>query len=193
MRCPWAPGTNDAAPSACMKPHISLITLATGDVERAVTFDRDGLGPQTQGIVGSEFEHGAVAFFWDVPITSPAASSTSEAAVQAAAPNQTSLCELDLRGVIVTARGIEHDFVSRFFAPKCGIPEDPVTGSAHCELAPYWAEHLGRTRLNARQVSRRGGEVRCEVKGDRVLLSDRAVTFMDALIDIGGDAPGDGK
>ena len=83
-------------------------------------------------------------------------------------------------GVIVTAPGQGGEFVSRFFAPKYGIPEDPVTGSAHCKLAPYWAERLGTTKLKAKQLSKRGGEVLCELHGHRVMLSGRAVTFMEA-------------
>ena len=75
------------------------------------------------------------------------------------------------------------DFVSRFFAPKSGIPEDPVTGSAHCELAPYWASKLGKTNLTAKQVSKRGGNLVCELTRDRVLLSGSAVTIMEAKID----------
>lgn len=97
-------------------------------------------------------------------------------------PNQMLLNELDLRGMIVTAVGEQFDFVSRFFAPKYGIPEDPVTGSAHCALAPYWAQRLNKTVLNARQISKRGGNVDCEVKGDRVFLSGNAITFMAAEI-----------
>lgn len=84
----------------------------------------------------------------------------SESEVRAITPDQQRLRELDLRGVTITAPGTDKDFVSRFFAPKFGIPEDPVTGSAHCELAPYWAVRLGRQCLEARQVSRRGGNVR---------------------------------
>jgi PhzF family phenazine biosynthesis protein len=82
--------------------------------------------------------------------------------------------------VIVTAPGDEPgvDFVSRFFAPAQGIPEDPVTGSAHCTLAPFWAERLGREQLLARQISRRGGEIRCTVRGDRVDLTGHAVLVM---------------
>jgi len=80
----------------------------------------------------------------------------------------------------VTAPGQEVDFVSRFFAPKYGILEDSVTGSAHCALAPYWGVRLGTTMLKAKQLSKRGGEVRCEVHGHRVMLSGRAVTFMEA-------------
>lgn len=106
----------------------------------------------------------------------------SEATVRAIAPDQALLGQLDLRGVIVTAPGTDVDFVSRFFAPKFGIPEDPVTGSAHCQLAPYWANKLGKNCLSAKQVSRRGGDLACEVKAGRVTLSGYAVTFMEAEI-----------
>jgi len=106
----------------------------------------------------------------------------SEAAILGLDPDMSKLRKLDSRGVCVTAKGREVDFVSRFFAPQFGIPEDPVTGSAHCELAPYWAQRLGRNRLRARQLSSRGGEVFCEVNGDRVKLSGRAVTFMEGEI-----------
>lgn len=109
----------------------------------------------------------------------------SEAAVRALTPDLARLSELALRGVCVTAPGSGADFVSRFFGPKVGIPEDPVTGSAHCELAPYWSARLGKTLLKALQVSRRGGEVLCEVKGDRVVLSGSAVTFMAGQIEVG--------
>ncbi len=103
-----------------------------------------------------------------------------EAAVRAIEPNPVALEQLDLRGVIVTAPGNEFDFVSRFFAPKYGIPEDPVTGSAHCALTPYWAERLGRDHLTAAQVSARGGTIRCELRGERVTLAGSAVTVMEA-------------
>ena len=106
----------------------------------------------------------------------------SEATVRAITPNQALLGQLDLRGVIITAPGTDVDFVSRCFAPKFGVPEDPVTGSAHCELAPYWANKLGKNILTAKQVSRRGGNITCEVKADRVILSGCAVTFMEAEI-----------
>ena len=109
----------------------------------------------------------------------------SEAVIRAITPDHAQLCTIDLRGVIVTAPGQEGDFVSRFFAPKYGIPEDPVTGSAHCALAPYWAARLGTTTLKAKQLSKRGGEVLCEVHGNRVMLSGRAVTFMEAECAIG--------
>jgi len=99
-------------------------------------------------------------------------------------PDFGKIAALGQRGAIVTAPGESHDFVSRFFAPNVGVPEDPVTGSAHCVLAPYWAARLGKTRLHARQVSKRGGEVLCELRGDRVMLTGRAVTFMTAEIEI---------
>ena len=109
----------------------------------------------------------------------------NEDAVLALAPDFDILNELVLRGVCVTAPGKRVDFVSRFFAPKLGIPEDPVTGSAHCELAPYWSSRLDKDELTARQVSKRGGDVRCRLMGDRVLLSGQAMTFMVGEIDIG--------
>ncbi|UCD67036.1 MAG: PhzF family phenazine biosynthesis protein [Betaproteobacteria bacterium] len=102
----------------------------------------------------------------------------SEAVVQSLSPDFASLCDLDLRGVIATAPGDSHEFVSRFFGPKFGIDEDPVTGSAHCELTPYWSKRLGKRVLRARQISRRGGDLLCEMANDRVFLKGRAVTFM---------------
>ncbi|MGA8863127.1 MAG: PhzF family phenazine biosynthesis protein [Gallionella sp.] len=108
----------------------------------------------------------------------------SEDEIRAINPDFTQLAALDLRGVIVTSRGREADFVSRFFAPKFGIPEDPVTGSAHCTLTPYWSAKLGKRVLNARQVSKRGGDIQCELKGDRVAIAGHAVTFMKAEISV---------
>jgi PhzF family phenazine biosynthesis protein len=108
----------------------------------------------------------------------------SEAQVRAVVPQFAVLSTLDLRGVGITARGSDVDFVSRFFAPRVGVPEDPVTGSLHCALAPYWSTRLARTRLAARQVSRRGGTLRCELAGDRVILYGRAVKFMEARIEL---------
>lgn len=96
-------------------------------------------------------------------------------------PDFRKIAELEGFGVIVTAPGSAHDFVSRFFAPKAGVPEDPVTGSAHCTLAPYWAARYKKTTLAAHQVSRRGGELRCEVTKDRVKISGHAVTFFQGV------------
>lgn len=107
---------------------------------------------------------------------------SSEEAVRHLQPDFAALAQLDGRGVIATAPGRDCDFVSRFFAPKVGIPEDPVTGSAHCTLAPYWAQRLGRLRLDARQLSRRGGVLWCEPSGDRVLIGGRAITYLSGKI-----------
>jgi len=99
-------------------------------------------------------------------------------------PDMALLKKLDLRGVIVTARGKNVDFVSRFFAPKFGVNEDPVTGSAHCALIPYWANTLNKKKLHAYQVSQRGGELFCKDNGNRVIISGRAVQFMEGSITI---------
>ncbi len=90
-------------------------------------------------------------------------------------PNFLLLEKLHPAGVAVTAPGEQSDFVSRYFAPSYGIPEDPVTGSTHCSLAPYWTQRLGKTSLHALQISERGGELWCEVQGDRVILKGNAV------------------
>ncbi len=86
--------------------------------------------------------------------------------------------------MIATAPGSDCDFVSRFFAPAYGIPEDPVTGSAHCALVPYWAKRLGKTDLLARQVSARGGTLVCRAQGDRVRLAGRAALYMEGTISV---------
>ena len=99
-------------------------------------------------------------------------------------PDFEMLKKLDLRGVAATARGRNVDFVSRFFAPKYGIDEDPVTGSAHCSLTPYWAGKLHRMDLRAYQVSKRGGELFCRDCGNRVTISVRAVAYMEGSITI---------
>lgn len=106
----------------------------------------------------------------------------SEAEVRALRPDFARLRELDLRGVIATAPGDSVDFVSRFFAPNYGIDEDPVTGSAHCTLAPYWRDRLGKAELHARQISPRGGEIRCRLAGDRVLIAGRAVFVIEGIL-----------
>jgi len=106
----------------------------------------------------------------------------TEAEVRAMKPNMEKLAAVDCFAVIVTAPGTDCDFVSRFFAPARGIPEDPVTGSAHCTLIPYWAARLGKTKLFARQVSARGGELWCEHRGDRVTIAGRAVKYLEGTI-----------
>jgi predicted PhzF superfamily epimerase YddE/YHI9 len=100
-------------------------------------------------------------------------------------PNFSKLAEIPTHAVIVTAKGESSEFVSRFFAPEAGIDEDPVTGSAHCNLIPYWAEKLGKTELFARQVSARGGELYCELAGGRVKIGGHAMLYMKGEIYVG--------
>jgi PhzF family phenazine biosynthesis protein len=108
----------------------------------------------------------------------------SEADVRALQPNMERLASIDVRGVIVTARSsTEYDFVSRCFYPRVGVPEDPVTGSAHTALAPYWAQKLGKQKMLAYQASARGGELRLELEGDRVRISGQAVTVWRGTLD----------
>jgi len=93
-------------------------------------------------------------------------------------PNFSNLAKTDARAVIVTAPGKEVDFVSRFFAPATGVDEDPVTGSAHTFLVPFWAQKLGKTEFRARQLSKRGGELRCTLQGNRVLIAGKTKTYL---------------
>jgi PhzF family phenazine biosynthesis protein len=110
--------------------------------------------------------------------------------VASLAPDMAGLTTVECFGVIATAPGKgappgpDCDFVSRFFAPRQGIPEDPVTGGAHCTLIPYWAKRLGKPKLFARQISARGGEITCEDKGARVLMSGNAVLYLEGTITV---------
>ncbi len=105
--------------------------------------------------------------------------------VRALAPDMAALARMDRPGVIVTAQGDgNYDFVSRYFAPAKGIPEDPVTGAAHCMLAPYWAKRLGKTAFHAFQASRRGGEIICRLAGDRVELEGTCVFYLEGEVEI---------
>ena len=108
----------------------------------------------------------------------------SAAEVAALRPNMEALSALDAFAVMVTAPGEDCDFVSRFFAPRQGIAEDPVTGSAHCTLIPYWAQRLGKTSLFARQISARGGELWCEDREDRVRISGNGALYLTGFIEI---------
>lgn len=104
--------------------------------------------------------------------------------VESITPNFHLLDQLDCRGVIVSSPGDEVDFVSRFFAPQCGIPEDPVTGSAHTTMIPYWSKTLGKSKMTAKQLSNRGGNLICEDLGERVKISGNAVTYLTGEIEI---------
>ena len=106
-------------------------------------------------------------------------------AVRALAPDMAAIARMDRPGVIVTARGDgQHDFVSRYFAPAKGVPEDPVTGGAHCMLAPFWATRLGKTAFRAYQASKRGGEIVCRLRGDRVELEGACVFYLEGEVEI---------
>lgn len=109
---------------------------------------------------------------------------SDEQTVAALSPDLRLVSELPARGLCVTAPGSTCDFVSRFFAPQSGIPEDPVTGSAHTALAPYWAEKLGRSTLDARQLSPRGGALRCVVRRNRVLITGTAVLYLTGTVSL---------
>jgi PhzF family phenazine biosynthesis protein len=109
----------------------------------------------------------------------------TEDEVRGLRPDLTRVAQLEGMGLIVSAPGKQADFVSRFFAPKVGVPEDPVTGSAHCTLIPYWARRLGKNSLQARQISPRGGELICELRGDRVLIGGEAVEYLRGEIEVG--------
>jgi PhzF family phenazine biosynthesis protein len=106
----------------------------------------------------------------------------TETELRSIQPDMNVLHKADRFGVIATAPGTDVDFVSRFFAPAQGVPEDPVTGSAHCTLIPYWSRRLGKTKLHAYQASPRGGEIWCEDRGERVTISGKAVQFLEGTI-----------
>ena len=128
-----------------------------------------------------------VQAFEDIPIACSQAADyivvfEDEQTILSADPDLGQLAKLGLRGVAITAPGKQYDFVTRFFAPKYGINEDPVTGSAFTQLIPYWAERLGKTGMLAKQVSKRGGEVRCGMSGDRVTIAGKAASYMKGTI-----------
>lgn len=107
-----------------------------------------------------------------------------ETDIKSVRPNLGQLTRLDLRGVIITAKSSRYDFIARFFAPKYGIPEDPVTGSAYTQLAPYWASKIGSKRFRVKQVSSRGGELTCEMVDNRVHISGKAIKYLEGKINI---------
>jgi len=111
----------------------------------------------------------------------------NQQAIESLEPNFHLLKKVDARGVIVSATGNEVDFVSRFFAPQVGINEDPVTGSAHTTLTPYWSGELGKNKLSALQLSKRGGKLECEMAGDRVMISGQAKTYLIGEIVVPND------
>jgi PhzF family phenazine biosynthesis protein len=183
----------DGVPAAAIRFHtLAGVLPATVTDDGVVTLDF----PAARCVVRSPIEGLAAALgvspaelFGTGELRDVVAVFDSEDAVRALAPRFDALGEVmrreDIRGVTATAAsapGSDHDFVSRFFSPADGIPEDPVTGSAHCALAPFWSARLGGSRLVGRQLSARGGVVRTELAGDRVLLSGRAVTVLEGAV-----------
>ena len=108
----------------------------------------------------------------------------NEEEIQSISPNMSKLMQLSYPSIVITAIGNEVDFVSRNFAPKLGIPEDPVTGSSHCELIPYWSKILNKNEMIAHQLSERGGEIYCGYNNERVSLGGEAITFLRGEIEI---------
>jgi len=108
----------------------------------------------------------------------------NEDAIRNIQPDFTLMKELDAFGVIATAKGQSADVVSRCFYPRLGIEEDPVTGSAHCNIVPYWSDKLGKTKLFCKQLSKRGGDLYCELNGDRVLMSGKCLLYLQGEIDL---------
>ena len=108
----------------------------------------------------------------------------TEAEVAALKPTFDAVALLPVQGVVATAPGETCDFVSRYFAPAAGIPEDPVTGSTHCMLIPYWAKRLQKQKLTARQISKRGGELFCEDRGERVGIGGESVTYVEGKLSV---------
>ncbi|QDV40820.1 Trans-2,3-dihydro-3-hydroxyanthranilate isomerase [Stieleria neptunia] len=165
----------------CEGPSITMdfpVTPPSGAVDPATIADlQDALGVAVNHVAKSNEDVFAVV--------------ESEQTLRSVCPDFGRLAKIETRGVIITAASSTAgvDFVSRFFAPRFGINEDPVTGSAHCCLAPYWSQRLGRSSLTGYQASRRGGLVHTQVIGDRVQLSGQAVTMMEArfLIDASDD------
>ena len=107
-----------------------------------------------------------------------------EAAVADLNPNFAAIADLPLPGLVVTAPGKTCDFVSRYFAPSKGVPEDPVTGTSHCTLTPFWAKRMGKTSLLARQLSRRGGQMKCTIQGDRVHLAGQCRIYLEGSLEL---------
>ena len=179
----WETGRAAAGAAIAFATHSGTLTAARdGDWIRmdfpATAPEAADAPPALADALGVDVRwSGRTRFDWFAELASPAD-------VAAVRPDMAGLAALDGRGVIVSAAGGGDgaDVTSRYFAPALGIPEDPVTGSAHCALAPFWSERLGRGELVCRQASARGGVVRTELRGDRVLLGGRAVTVLEGRL-----------
>lgn len=177
--------------SRVLKPGLSMVRFDTRSGELTVACEGDRLtldfpARPPQPVVP---QCGVAAALGGDPVEILAARDyfavyRTAAEVAALKPSMPALMECDRFGFIATAPGEDCDFVSRFFAPAAGVPEDPVTGSAHCTLIPYWAERLGKTSLFARQISARGGELWCELAGERVRMGGQAVLYLTGEITV---------
>ncbi|MCQ8783980.1 PhzF family phenazine biosynthesis protein [Mangrovibrevibacter kandeliae] len=156
----------DGARLAMRLPRRRTMPVDQADVAAGVL----GLRPRETFVVPVQDDETLLAVF------------ASEAEVRDLTPDLAAMRRIDARGVLVTAPGTQADFVSRYFAPKYGIDEDPVTGSAHCALVPFWAERLNKTDFIARQLSKRGGELHCRLEEDRVVVAGRAVLYLSGEI-----------
>lgn len=175
-----------------LEPHVQEITFNTQKSEILRTYVKDGMYtldfpsrmPLETEIPGKLLESLGITTTIEVLksrdyfVVLP-----TEEAVKNMEPDFSLMKEINA-GVIITAKGHSADIVSRFFYPAAGIDEDPVTGSAHCSLIPYWSEKLGTSKIFAKQLSKRGGDLWCEFKGDRVLMSGNCVLFMTGEISI---------
>jgi len=150
---------------------MNFPSIATGQAEHPLARLVSAMGVMPEECLGIREQHGAPYYLLVFE---------SEAQIAALKPGYASM----RANVIATAPGERVDFVSRFFAPMSGIDEDPVTGSAHCTLAPYWAKRLGKSALTARQISARGGAVGCRLEGDRVILVGTCAFYMAGQIEV---------
>ena len=175
----WEEGHLNRSESACFHTRSGVLTATRRDDLIWLDFPATPVTPAAtppglEQALGARVEQvGRTVFDYFVQLD-------TDTAVRSLSPDLVSLARLPVRGVIVTAAAEDgrHDFVSRFFAPQSGVPEDPVTGSAHCGLGPYWALRLGKPELAGYQASARGGTVLVRVDGERVHLGGRAVTVL---------------
>jgi len=173
-------GADSKTLSFATKSGVLAVTRGAGDL-LVMDFPLNPPRPAPHHELLPQALGGPAQQFWTAPNGMSLAVLNTAEAVRTLTPHMGAVARLGKKGLIVTAAGDETDavdFVSRYFAPYAGIDEDPVTGSAHTVLAPYWAKVLKKDELRARQVSKRGGDVYCEIQGDRVLLSGHAVLYM---------------
>ena len=182
----WATGTAPARSALEFSTRSGILSAAPAD-GGAIALDFPAEPPTAADLPAELLEAlGAKALWTGKNRFDAFVEVADEEVVRDLEPDLGALASMDVRGTVVTAAaaGDGYDFVSRFFGPAVGVPEDPVTGSAHCALAPFWAGRLGRPALRGRQLSRRGGEVGVELRGERVILTGDAVTVVEGrLID----------